>query len=295
MELYDESLDTSIKWEELRTALDAVNLESEYHSKEALAVVTTFRDQIREAVHQYFLATQSILEWTTFATRVLRVYVNLLTHHDYTEKVLALGVLDEGIKKMNSSLENLNNASQAFDMARDQVQQIISDVNVLSSNKSSNIERQIVVERVAGYASFGLASVPVGVAAAAAAVVACLPCATIVAASAGIAAVFGTVAGMLGIAVTVEELYLIPDLEEKLQVMKEYYGSFDGTITYTRDRLNTTTTAIREEIKTVADLKGETKATKFIVLSVTNRHAIIAATEALITQCKMYHKRHGPQ
>lgn len=163
--IFDNVLDRVIPWKLFNESLIELDKYRSDYSAESAALLGEIQALISDAIEGYYIASQSVYEWTGFVPPLLTAYISLFEQYTpdnaSAQKFILLQVLEDCIKKLRASQEQLNKSSLSFNEATGKLAALHHRLEVEFEEKSNFVQtklKEIRSER-AGKTLFGVASV----------------------------------------------------------------------------------------------------------------------------------------
>lgn len=270
--LYNKVLDQIIPWKAFQDTVRELDRYSSDYTAESARLVHEIKILMNDAHDSYNGATQCIYEWCTLAKQFLGNYRQLFEKRPsnaYDQmKALLIQVLDNGTVKMSAGQTKLQQSSMNFNNASGKLTTLHSRFTNEFDSKSSYYAGKVAQIRKEAYAgaAAGVVGGPLG-----------LLIAYAVAA--------GTVEGKL-----------IPELNQKLNEIKNFFDHLKSLIAQSNTDIDATKNKLQAEVKNIGVMKTQNEETKTLIpldeLDVL-RDNILGSVNNLIAQCDEYQKRHG--
>ncbi|KAJ6633170.1 Hemolysin E [Pseudolycoriella hygida] len=272
LDLYNKVLDQIVPWETYEETVKELDRFRSDYSNESAQLVGEVKTLIKNAEDNYFSATQSIYEWCSLTTRLLKIYLDLFekrTSKTYeAQRALLVKVLDDGLTKMSAGQAKLEQCSMNFNNVAGKLTTLNTTLANDFDTKSSYFLGQ--VDKIRKEAYLG-------------------------AAAGFVLGPFGAIISY-SIAAGIVEGKLIPELQAKMQEVKGFFEKLQGTIEQTNVDIDSTKGKLKDEVKSIGVLKVQTEETKQLIpLDYLDelRDTILESVNNLIKECDAYQKRHG--
>lgn len=262
LDLYNKVLDQVIPWKVFREALEDLEKFRKDYSAESATLLGEIKTALLNAMDAYFWASQSIYEWCGLVVPLLTTYIQLFNGinpvKSAAQKILLLKVLDDAMAKMNKSQGELANSATSLNDAAGKLTALNTRFANEFDEKSAFFQSKVDGIRITG-ASFG---------------------------------------GLFGINIAADNLEekLLPELKERLNSIKQFYGHLEDKVSKAFADIDGTKLKLKDEIRMIGDLKTQTEETRpYVDLDNVEalRDTIIESTNNLITKCNEYRERHS--
>lgn len=266
LDLYDKRIDKVVPWNVFQETLSSLDKYRSDYSKEAATLIGDLTTQMKNGMDTYFTASQSVNEWCTLASNLLKNYKTFLTgkmtdaKYQSAKKIL-ISLLKIGIDKMEKAQSDLAKSSTSFNVASGKLASLTIRLEADFSEKSSYYKTKISELRKTAYeggASFFL---------------------------------FG-----IAISAGVVEAKLVPDIKKKMAELTVYYKNVHQTVGQSSQKIDTAKKQINVEIQAIGEVKSKAEETNIYVESDTDgslQQIISGTVDELITKCNAYRQRHG--
>lgn len=270
--LYNKVLDQIIPWKTFEDTVKELDRYSSEYSSESAQLVSEIKSLMNNAHDSYHGATQYIYEWCSSTIQFLGNYRQLFDKRPsnaYEQlKAILIQVLDNGTKKMDAAQTKLLQSSASFNNAAGKLTTLHSRFTNEFDSKSSYYQGKVNQIRTEAYAG----------------------------------AAAGVIGGPLGliiayaIAASTVEGKLIPELNQKLNEVKNFFDHLKSKIDRSNVDIDATKSKLQGEVKNIGALKIQNEETKTLIplddLDAL-RDNVLGSVNALIAQCNEYQKRHG--
>ncbi|KAJ6618223.1 Hemolysin E [Pseudolycoriella hygida] len=272
LSLYSTVLDRIIPWGTFNNTIKELDRYRDDYSNESGQLVNEIKNLMNRAQSCYDDATQSIYNWCSVAKQLLEKYFKIFDNRQSNAfqqiKEILIMVLAEGVKHMGAGQDKLNESSTSFNNAAGKLSTLYTRFNNEFDSKSSYYLGKVDQIRKEAYAS---------------------------AAAGAIAGPFGLLIAYAIAAGTVEGK-LIPELNQKLNEVKNFFNHLKSLITQADGDIDSTKNKLRAEISNIGELKTQAEASKTVIemdeLDAL-REAILSSVKTLINQCDDYQRNHG--
>jgi len=268
-DIFEKVVDNLIPWKTYEETIRQFDRYKNDYSNAAGALVGEIKALLLNAKDAYFTSSQEIYEWCGLAIPILHAYNNLLTNSDpvaiSSRKNLIVQVLNQGITKMTAAQAKLDAASLAFNGASTKVialrAQLKNDFSEAGAYYQSQVEK--MRREAYGTAATGIFAGP-----------------------------FGLII-TYSIAAGVVEGKLIPELQAKLEEVRNYFNTVDTLLVSSDADMAKSKETLKKEINVITDLKVSAEKTlTFAKLESAHADTIKQHTNELINKCINYQQTH---
>ncbi|ECY4642737.1 hemolysin HlyE [Salmonella enterica subsp. enterica] len=263
LDFYNKYLDQVIPWKTFDETIKELSRFKQEYSQEASVLVGDIKVLLMDSQDKYFEATQTVYEWCGVVTQLLSAYILLFDEYNEkkasTQKDILIRILNEAQKSLLASSQSFNNASGKL-LALDS--QLTNDFSEKSSYFQSQVDR-IRKEAYAGAA------------------------AGIVAGPFGLIISYSIAAGVI-------EGKLIPELNNRLKAVQNFFTSLSATVKQANKDIDAAKLKLATEIAAIGEIKTETETTRFYVDYDDLMLSLLkGAAKKMINTCNEYQQRHG--
>lgn len=108
-----DSIETDLPWKKLLSSIDNLDQRKAEYSDATAKIVAEIKSLAEKGADGYSGSSRTIYDWSNSAVQhLLKVYMKLFNDKNASiiqnEKVVLIKVLEEGVQKMNSALNELN-------------------------------------------------------------------------------------------------------------------------------------------------------------------------------------------
>lgn len=264
LDLYDKEMDRLIPWDAFNETIVELDKFRKDYSAESAALIGDIKGLMMDGMDAYFVASQSVYEWTSLVQSLLTMYQLLFNGHDQNkakaQKELLVRVLDDGFHRMTEAQGELVKCSASFNSAAGNLTALHSRFEVEFDEKSEFFKTKITQIRTGAYAS---------------------------------GAWYGFVG--LSIAVGMVEGKIIPQLKEKMAAIKQYYDDLKEKIVQAFKNIDDIKKILKTEVQRIGAIKVQAKDTQVFVNFDDQpelRDSIKGSIQKLIAHCDAYRQRH---
>ncbi|EDQ5589495.1 hemolysin HlyE [Salmonella enterica] len=278
LDLYNKYLDQVIPWKTFDETIKELSRFKQEYSQAASVLVGDIKVLLMDSQDKYFEATQTVYEWCGVVTQLLSAYILLFDEYNEkkasAQKDILIRILDDGVNKLNEAQKSLLASSQSFNNASGKLLALDSQLTNDFSEKSSYFQSQ--VDRIRKEAYAGAAA---GIVAGAAA--------GIVAGPFGLIISYSIAAGVI-------EGKLIPELNNRLKAVQNFFTSLSATVKQANKDIDAAKLKLATEIAAIGEIKTETETTRFYVDYDDLMLSLLkGAAKKMINTCNEYQQRHG--
>ncbi|EBH7291219.1 hemolysin HlyE [Salmonella enterica] len=270
LDFYNKYLDQVIPWKTFDETIKELSRFKQEYSQEASVLVGDIKVLLMDSQDKYFEATQTVYEWCGVVTQLLSAYILLFDEYNEkkasAQKDILIRILDDGVNKLNEAQKSLLASSQSFNNASGKLLALDSQLTNDFSEKSSYFQSQ--VDRIRKEAYAGAA-------------------AGIVAGPFGLIISYSIAAGVI-------EGKLIPELNNRLKAVQNFFTSLSATVKQANKDIDAAKLKLATEIAAIGVIKTETETTRFYVDYDDLMLSLLkGAAKKMINTCNEYQQRHG--
>ncbi|ELW1293274.1 hemolysin HlyE [Salmonella enterica] len=265
LDLYNKYLDQVIPWKTFDETIKELSRFKQEYSQAASVLVGDIKVLLMDSQDKYFEATQTVYEWCGVVTQLLSAYILLFDEYNEkkasAQKDILIRILDDGVNKLNEAQKSLLASSQSFNNASGKLLALDSQLTNDFSEKSSYFQSQVDRIRKEAYAG----------------------------AAAGIGLIIS-----YSIAAGVIEGKLIPELNNRLKAVQNFFTSLSATVKQANKDIDAAKLKLATEIAAIGEIKTETETTRFYVDYDDLMLSLLkGAAKKMINTCNEYQQRHG--
>lgn len=255
---FDRKFDEYIQWSSLDAIFDDITDASGQFN---LGGVGEIRRLFLGSADHYYDSTTAIYEWCGVSTTLLKIYLELFSSYEKDKEEaqaeIIVAVLDEGLKRMEESIEHLDESRNLLNKGIGDLTNLIGNISVVFQDKEEKYEQRLLDLKRTGIESFK----------------------------------GGLIAGIVGLIMTSNDA---GELKQNFEGVKDTFTRLRDKISTAIDKGIEIKKKLQDEKTNIVDIRAQTTATK---ITLTMKRRIIAvvkrAANELITKCEAYQKKHG--
>lgn len=255
---FDRKFDEYIQWSSLDAIFDDITDASGQFN---LGGVGEIRRLFLGSADHYYDSTTAIYEWCGVSTTLLKIYLELFNSYEKDKEEaqaeIIVSVLDEGLKRMEESIEHLDESRNLLNKGIGDLTNLIGNISVVFQDKEEKYEQRLMDLKRTGIESFK----------------------------------GGLIAGIVGLIMTSNDA---GELKQNFEGVKDTFTRLRDKISTAIDKGIEIKKKLQDEKTNIVDIRAQTTATK---ITFTMKRRIIAvvkrAANELITKCEAYQKKHG--
>lgn len=264
LELYNKVLDQTVPWKSIAETVKGFDRYLDNYSMEASVLIGEIKTLVLDTTDSYFSARQSIYEWCSLTKPLLATYKTLFSKHDdnnfMAQKQLLLKVLDDGMKQMTAAHVKLEEVYSTFNLTTEKLAKL--HVQLANDFDSESEYIKSVNAKIRRQAYGG-------------------------AAAGAVLGPFGLILSY-SIATIVVEGRLIPDMQNKLNEIKNFYKSFNSQVDNAKIAIKNAKTQLDTDIKNI-EAQSAQNATTTAPLDMNQLHDdLIGILDRVTGQCEEF-------